>query len=116
MTLSEAKQSGKSLRFHIIDFGSSKVSEDTLNIKDKTLMADTCTYQFQISKRNGRIIGFIIGNTFYVRWFDPEHNLYHGQEGITKCPRGMSHCDEKLEHRDFIIKGYTDMLEELTNP
>ncbi|MDD2790931.1 MAG: hypothetical protein PHU40_09745 [Sulfurimonas sp.] len=116
MTLSEIRKAGDALRFHSIDFKSPKVSEDTLDIKDPSIMADSCSYQFQISKRRGRIIGFILNNTFYIKWFDPEHNLYPMSFGITPCLRGMSDCDEKIEHRDNIIKEYTDILEELTTP
>lgn len=47
MTIQEAKESGKSLRFHSIDFkGNSKLSEPTLDIKDPTLLADENAYQF----------------------------------------------------------------------
>jgi len=31
--------------------------------------------QFDISNSNGRVHGFIFGNTFYIVWLDPHHNL-----------------------------------------
>jgi hypothetical protein len=42
------------------------------------LTADDNAWQFMISKKNGRVHGFIPGNVFFVRWLDPRHNLYHG--------------------------------------
>jgi hypothetical protein len=34
-------------------------------------------WQFSAStNEHGRVHGFIIGNTFFIRWFDPEHKLY----------------------------------------
>lgn len=31
--------------------------------------------QFRINKSRGRVIGFILGNIFYIVWLDPHHNL-----------------------------------------
>lgn len=37
-----------------------------------------------LSKKYGRLHGFIWNNTFHIVWFDPAHNLYPMQFGITK--------------------------------
>ena len=37
---------------------------------------DEDAWQFGISRSNGRIHGFFIGNFFYVVWIDPEHKLF----------------------------------------
>lgn len=66
----------KSLRFHSIDFSDMRVSEKGFNIPNREEL-DENAYQFEVSSNShGRIHGFIIGNTFFVRWFDPEHRLY----------------------------------------
>ena len=117
MTVQEAKESGRSLRFHSIDFkGKSKLSEPTLDIKDPTLLADENAYQFQVSQRRGRIIGFVVNNIFYIKWFDPEHNLYYEKEGITSCPRGISDCDKRIEYKEQEIAEYLTLLDEVTQP
>lgn len=36
---------------------------------------DEDAWQFAISKGNGRVHGFFIGQYFYVVWIDPEHRL-----------------------------------------
>lgn len=33
-------------------------------------------YQFQLSRRKGRVHGFFIGFVFHVVWLDPHHRLY----------------------------------------
>lgn len=32
--------------------------------------------QFGLGKRNGRLHGFFIGETFHIVWIDPDHQLY----------------------------------------
>jgi len=113
LSLFDAKKAGKALRFHSINFSENKVSENTLDIKDISLDADSNAYQFQLSKRRGRVVGFIISNIFYIKWLDPEHNLYP-TKGITICPRGETDCDKKLEDKDKKILQYEELLEELT--
>ena len=45
------------------------------NFDDEFLNQVDCR-QIRISKSKGGIHGFLIGNTFYVVWIDPHHNLY----------------------------------------
>ena len=113
MKLSEAKTAGNALRFHSIDFSDTKVSEKTIGIRDSSLMADSCAYQFQLSLNKGRVIGFVVANTFYIKWLDPEHNLYPTR-GITLCKRGKTNCDKQLEEKDKKILEYEELLDELT--
>ncbi len=115
-TLFEAKEAGDALRFHRIDFKTHNVSEKTLDIKNEGLMADENAYQFQLSKRNGRVIGFMLNNTFYIRWFDPEHNLYSKKFGITPCPRGFPECEQRLYEMEKVHYGLMSLLEEETAP
>jgi hypothetical protein len=64
-----------SLRAHPIDWSKTteKYGFTHLNSQLKQIPA----YQFQISSNeHGRIHGFILGNVFFVIWFDPEHKLY----------------------------------------
>src|SRR5471030_2441377 len=65
---------GKSWRFHRITWAD--VSEPGFDLPNE-LTADDNAYQFMISKANGRVHGFLLGATFFVRWLDPQHNLYH---------------------------------------
>lgn len=115
-TLLEAKEAGDALRFHRIDFKTHNVSEKTLGIKNEGLMADENAYQFQLSKRNGRVIGFMLNNTFYIRWFDPEHNLYPQRFGITPCPRGFSDCEQRLKELENTHSQIMEYLDKETAP
>ena len=41
--------------------------------------ADKMGWQFALSaNEHGRVHGFLRGDTFYIRWLDPDHNLYAG--------------------------------------
>jgi len=114
LSLFDAKKAGDALRFHSVNFSEKRVSENTLDIKDTSLDADSNAYQFQLSKKRGRIVGFIVSNVFYIKWLDPEHNLYPMKYGINICPRGETECDKKLEIKDSEILYYEELLEELT--
>ena len=62
------------LRAHPIEWDDT--TEDCFNLKNEDQLVDT-PYQFELTANEyGRIHGFLIDNTFYIRWFDPEHNLY----------------------------------------
>ncbi|MEA5552496.1 hypothetical protein VB713_16260 [Anabaena cylindrica UHCC 0172] len=41
-------------------------------------------FEVRLGKNYGRIHGFIWNNTFNIVWFDPAHNLYPMNRGITK--------------------------------
>ena len=45
-------------------------------------------WQFRLDKSNGRVIGTIIDNVFYILWLDPHHNLSdsEGYGGIKQYP------------------------------
>lgn len=49
-------------------------TEYTYNFDDDFLEQADCR-QFNISKSKGRVHGFIFGNTFFIVWLDPHHNL-----------------------------------------
>ena len=67
------QQEGAAWRFHRITWN--EVSEPTFGLH-ATLCADENAWQFELSKATGRIHGFLVGSKFFVRWLDPEHNLY----------------------------------------
>jgi hypothetical protein len=36
-------------------------------------------WQFSLSaNEHGRVHGFLVENVFFIRWLDPDHNLYAG--------------------------------------
>jgi hypothetical protein len=64
------------LRAHPIHFDEARVSADGFGIPGGAEY-DRSAFQFSISSNEyGRVHGFMIDTTFYVRWFDPEHRLY----------------------------------------
>ncbi len=46
-------------------------------------------WQFRVDKSNGRVIGIIVNNVFYIVWLDPYHNLTdsEGYGGVKKYPQ-----------------------------
>lgn len=70
-------QRAGTLRIHPINFGDRRVSVRTFGIHEAD--ADEQGWQFALSaNEHGRVHGFLVGDTFFVRWLDPEHNLYPG--------------------------------------
>ena len=66
------------LRIHPIDFLRDRLAEQSFGVTSWP-EADTMGWQFSLSaNEHGRVHGFLSGNTFYIRWLDPEHNLYAG--------------------------------------
>jgi len=66
------------LRIHPIDFADPRVSVRTFNLPAHS-EADDNAWQFALSaNEHGRVHGFLIDDTFYVRWLDPDHRLYPG--------------------------------------
>ncbi|HEU4455801.1 MAG TPA: hypothetical protein VFR81_22240 [Longimicrobium sp.] len=66
------------LRVHRIDFSDPRVTERSFNVRAQS-DADERAWQFALSaNEHGRVHGFLVEDTFYVRWLDPDHNLYPG--------------------------------------
>jgi len=64
----------KSLRSHPIDWDDT--TESSFDIPNEEKIVST-PYQFELSANEyGRVHGFVIGSVFYIRWLDPDHNLY----------------------------------------
>lgn len=61
------------MRCNPIDF--SKSTETCFNIKNEEQIVDE-PYELNLTKKHGRIHGFFINNTFFIVWFDPDHNLF----------------------------------------
>ena len=69
-------KSTKSLRNHPINWEEERVSRDSFGIPWDEGIEENA-WQFSISaNENGRVIGFFIGNIFYIRWLDKNHNTY----------------------------------------
>lgn len=67
----------KSLRMHPINWVDRRVSVNGFNIPNRTDLNDEA-YQFNITEHeHGRVLGFIIGDTFFVRWLDRHHKCYN---------------------------------------
>jgi hypothetical protein len=69
-----------SWRIHQHEWSNAGVSENTYGTGingARNDEHDEASYQFQLSANlHGRIHGFLIGEVFYIVWFDPEHKLY----------------------------------------
>lgn len=76
-TMNEFLNNGSaSLRCHPIKWSDENVTEDSFGLNNEDEIVDT-PFQFAISQNKyGRVHGFIIDSTFYIRWIDPSHNLY----------------------------------------
>lgn len=67
-----------SLRIHRIDFERDRVSVKGFGLHD-ILRADDRPWQFSLSaNEHGRVHGFLVDDTFFIRWLDPDHKLYPG--------------------------------------
>jgi hypothetical protein len=71
-----SQQDGNRLWIHRIDWSDerSPLSENSFGLSDE-LTADENAWQFDTS-RSGRVYGYLLGGTFFVRWFDQDHRLY----------------------------------------
>jgi len=65
---------GNSLRSHPIDWGNTSEKDGFTHLNNQLKGLPPC--QFQVSKNNGRVHGFLLDNVFFVVWFDPDHLLY----------------------------------------
>lgn len=67
--------------------------------------------QYRISSSNGRVHGFIVGNTFYIVWLDPHHNLYPDDRyGGRKFYMRPLSCHEKLQEKMVELLKENDKL------
>ncbi len=84
--------------------------------------------QFRLSSSKGRVHGFVIGNTFYIVWLDPHHNLYPddrfgGRKFFKQAPSCYDRLQENLlnlykENGGLRKKNdeLMNMLEDITKP
>jgi hypothetical protein len=79
LSLTEFRSSATgTLRVHPIDFRDPRVSVRSFGIAPQ-VNADLRAWQFSVSANaHGRVHGFLLEDTFFVRWLDPRHNLYPG--------------------------------------
>jgi hypothetical protein len=65
------------LRVHRINFNDPRLSVRSFGIRG--MDADEKAWQFALSaNEHGRVHGFLEEGVFFIRWLDPEHNLYPG--------------------------------------
>ncbi|QLY79171.1 hypothetical protein [Clostridium intestinale] len=78
---------------------------------DKEFLEQIDGVQFRISSSKGRVHGFMVGNTFYVVWLDPYHNLYPDERyGGTKYYEKPETCFEKISNElARLKKDYEDL-------
>jgi len=61
-----------SRRAHGIDWDDSNIPEGFAHLPQH--LRDSAGFQFSVKRDDyGRIVGLLLGNVFYVCWFDPEH-------------------------------------------
>lgn len=61
--------------------------------------------QIRLSASTGRVHGFVVGNTFYIVWLDPHHNLYPDERyGGEKYYSKPETCFEKLSKENVRLK------------
>ena len=71
------RKADSTIRFHRIDFTDKRVSSNGFGIP-KCELFDEEAWQFSLTANEyGRVHGFVIEDTFFVVWFDPDHQLYH---------------------------------------
>lgn len=72
----EFRQYNKTLRNHPIKWGDNNLTEKGFGLTGHSQLDDNA-FQFSISaNENGRVIGSLIGTTFFVVWLDPDHKTY----------------------------------------
>jgi len=70
----KSRRSG-TLRIHPIDFDHDRLSVRSFGVPG--LNIDERAWQFALSaNEHGRVHGFLVEDTFYVRSLDPDHKLY----------------------------------------
>lgn len=64
----------KALRNHYIKW--EDTTQTSFGLPAEEQLVDK-PFQFGISaNEHGRVVGFFIGSTFFIVWFDPDHNTY----------------------------------------
>ena len=74
-TINEFRAPGRALRVHPIVWDKTS-KPNGFSFLPAQLTEGIIPYQFQLSQANGRFHGFFIAETFYIVWFDPNHQLY----------------------------------------
>lgn len=127
MTISEIKNPATQGKLRIHSHSWDKI-RDKLNFSEQWInqyAEDGRFYQISVSKAKGRIHGFMIENTFFIVWLDPDHNLYpmekHGGLKISDPAKSeleileekLKKCEEKYSKLEQELIEY---LEQKTDP
>ena len=111
MTTKDLLDHSKKLHYHKIDWNQKHIpiQPEQLDWIPKNFRNDL--WQLHITTSNGRIIGFIYNNIFYIVLLDPEHNMqpckknnYH----VTKTQIGVSDLENSYEELSF---KYNELIE-----
>lgn len=111
MTCKELSNQKKVLHYHKIDWTQKHIpiQPEQLDWIPKNFRNNL--WQLHITTSNGRIIGFIYNNIFYIVLLDPEHNMqpckknnYH----VTKTQIGVSDLENSYEELSF---KYNELIE-----
>lgn len=98
----------KTLRFHQVDFRGN-IKRDNLDWLPKEVLENEHEFPFfqvAVSKARGRLLGFIMGNIFYIVLIDRNHNLLpcrENKKGDKPTSEGKSEYDallSKIENCD----------------
>lgn len=101
ITVNELKSQRQHYDYHEHDWNNLKTK---YNFDDDFLEQVECV-QFRLSASSGRVHGFVIGNTFYIVWLDPHHNLYPDERfGGTKYYLKPETCFEKIIQENVKLK------------
>lgn len=73
MTWYEIKNGGPSTRCHQIEW---EKTNKPHGLGIPSLSQDIDGYQIELSQNTGRLIGFYLDNTFFLRWIDRNHFIY----------------------------------------
>ncbi len=66
----------RTLRLHRIEFADPRVATRSFAVPGRPEV-DRYAWQFSLSaNEHGRVHGFLLEDTFYIRWLDPDHRLY----------------------------------------
>lgn len=111
MTYKELSKQKKELHYHKISWEQKNIpiQPKRLDWVPETFRNDL--WQLHITTSNGRIIGFIYNNIFYIVLLDPEHNMQPCKKNnysVTRTQIGVSNLENTYE--ELLLK-YNELIE-----
>ena len=114
----------KSSRFHEINWGQPNIpiqfkDLDWLPKNNQVLVGQDEICQLNITQGSGRIIGFLLGTTFYVVLLDPKHNMQPAEDynyAVNPTTQSMTQYQElKCKYDLLYMLTSTTLTEEQKN-